>query len=167
MRKAPAKKITGTIAGLALVLTIPAASAFSAPSCPDVDSARAMLTRAAATQNDRELQAPRQETQAARSQDVQAPRQGQDVQAPRQGQDVQAPRQGQDVQAPRQGQDVQAPRNQDVQSPRAGATAGQTTVPSHMTQAATLVKEADTACQAGKTAEASQKAKAAIALMQQ
>ena len=36
-----------------------------------------------------------------------------------------------------------------------------------MTQAATLVKEADTACQAGKTAEASQKAKAAIALMQQ
>ena len=94
MSKAPAKKITGTIAGLALVLTIPAASAFSAPSCPDVDSARAMLTRAAATQNDRELQAPRQETQAARSQDVQAPRQGQDVQAPRQGQDVQAPRQG-------------------------------------------------------------------------
>ena len=151
MSKAPAKKITGTIVSLALVLTIPAASAFSAASCPDVDSARAMLTRAAATQNDRELQAPRQETQASRSQDVQAPRQGQDVQAPRQGQDVQAPRQG-----------------QDVQSPRAGATAsGPTTVPSHMTQAATLVKEADTACQAGKTAEASQKAKAAIALMQQ
>jgi hypothetical protein len=147
--KAPGKKVTGTIVGLALVLTIPAASAFSAPSCPEVDSARAMLTRAAATQNDRELQAPRgQETQASRSQDVQAPRQGQDVQAPRQG------------------QDIQAPRNQDVQSPRAGATA-QATVPSHMTRAATLVKEADTACQAGKTAEASQKAKDAMVLMQQ
>ncbi len=74
MSKAPAKKITGTIVSLALVLTIPAASAFSAASCPDVDSARAMLTRAAATQNDRELQAPRQETQASRSQDVQARR---------------------------------------------------------------------------------------------
>ena len=163
MRNAPAKKITGTIVSLALVLTIPTASAFSAPSCPDVDSARAILTRAAATQNDRELQALRQETQTSRSQDVQAPRQGQDVQAPRQGQDVQAPRQDQDVQSPRN-QNIQSPG----QSPGAGATAsGQTTVPSHMTQAATLVKEADTACQAGKTAEASQKAKAAIALMQQ
>ena len=144
MSKTPGKKTIGTIVGLALVLTIPAASAFSAPSCPEVDSARAMLTRAAATQNDRELQAPRgQETQASRSQDIQAPRQG---------------------------QDVQAPRNQDIQSPRSGTTAsgsGQATVPSHMTRAAALVKEADTACQAGKTAEASQKAKAAIVLMQQ
>jgi hypothetical protein len=33
--------------------------------------------------------------------------------------------------------------------------------------AATLVKEADTACQAGNTAEASEKARAAMALMQQ
>jgi hypothetical protein len=154
MSKTPGKKTIGSIVGLALVLTIPAASAFSAPSCPEVDSARAMLTRAAATQNDRERQAPRgQETQASRSQDIQAPR-----------------GQGQDIQAPRQGQDVQAPRNQDIQSPRSGTTAsgsGQATVPSHMTRAAALVKEADTACQAGKTAEASQKAKAAIVLMQQ
>ena len=36
-----------------------------------------------------------------------------------------------------------------------------------MKEAAVLVKEADTDCQAGNTAEASQKAKAAIALMQQ
>jgi hypothetical protein len=36
-----------------------------------------------------------------------------------------------------------------------------------MKRAAMLVKEADTACQAGNTAEAAQKAKDAMALMQQ
>jgi hypothetical protein len=40
-------------------------------------------------------------------------------------------------------------------------------VRSEVTRAATLVKEADAACQAGRTAEASQKAKAAIVLMKQ
>lgn len=151
-------RTTGTIMGLALALTIPTASAIPAPSCPEVDSARAMLSRAAATQNDRELQAPRSqpETQAPRNQDIQAPRE--------QRQDVQAPR-------ARQDQEVQAPRGQDIQAPRGGntpsASGNQDTVPPQMKRAATLVKEADTACQAGNTAEASQKAKAAMALMQQ
>lgn len=78
---------------------------------------------------------------AARSQDVQAPR----------NQDVQAPR-NQDVQAPRT-QDVQAPRNQDVQAPR------------NHSQAAQLVAEADAACNSGNTAVASEKARAAMSLL--
>ena len=137
-------KTTGTIMGQALAWTIPTASAIPAPPCPEVESARAMLSRAAAAQNDRELQAPRgqPETKAPRNQDTQAPRE--------------------------QSQAVQAPRNQDIQAPRGGNTlSASDTVPPQMKRAATLVKEADTACQAGNTAEASEKAKAAMALMQQ
>ena len=105
-------KPTGTIMGLAFALTIPTASAIPAPECPEVDSARAMLSKAAATQNDRELKGPSG------------------------------------------GNTPAAPGTQD-------------TVPPQMKRAAMLVKEADTACQAGNTAEASEKAKAAMALMQQ
>jgi hypothetical protein len=109
-------KTTGTIMGLALALTLPTASAIPAPACPEVDSAREMLSRAAATQNDRELQAPRDSTAQ------------------------------------------QAP---EIQKPR-----GQDTMPPQINEAAALVKEADTDCQAGNTVEASQKAKTAIVLMQ-
>jgi hypothetical protein len=105
-------KPTGTIMGLAFALTIPTASAIPAPACPEVDSARAMLSKAAATQNDRELKAPSG------------------------------------------GNTPSAPGTQD-------------TVPPQMKRAAMLVKEADTACQAGNTAEAAQKAKDAMTLMQQ
>ena len=76
---------------------------------------------------------------AARSQDVQAPR----------NQDIQAPR-NQDIQAPRN-QDIQAPRSQDIQAPRS--------------QAAQLVKEAEAACNSGNTALASEKARAAMSLI--
>jgi fatty acid/phospholipid biosynthesis enzyme len=82
---------------------------------------------------------------------VQAPR-SQDVQAPR-SQDVQAPR-SQNIQAPRS-QDVQAPRSQDVQAPRSA----------ELKKAATLVKEADAACNAGNSAMATEKAKAAMELL--
>ena len=105
-------KPTGTIMGLAFALTIPTASAIPAPACPEVESARAMLSKAAATQNDRELKAPSG------------------------------------------GNTPSAPGTQD-------------TVPPQMKRAAMLVKEADTACQAGNTAEAAQKAKDAMTLMQQ
>lgn len=110
-------KTTGTIMGLALAFTLPTASAIPAPACPEVDSARAMLSRAAATQNDRELQAPR---------------------------------------------DPSARQDPEIQKPR-----GQDTMPPQINEAAALVKEADTDCQAGNTVEASQKAKTAIVLMQQ
>ena len=52
---------------------------------------------------------PRDEGQAPRGQDVQAPRDQDEIQAPR-GQDVQAPRDRQD--------EVQAPRGSTVVSPR-------------------------------------------------
>src|SRR5258705_8757890 len=85
-------------------------------SCPEVASAKAMLTQTAKSQD---VQAPRS-LAGARSQDVQAPR-SQDVQAPRslagaRPHDVQAPRRP-DIHAPR-GQDVQAPRGHDIQAPR-------------------------------------------------
>src|SRR5438093_13407171 len=54
-------------------------------SCPEVDQAKAMLSRVAKGQDvqaPRSLAGARQDQQAPRSQDVQAPR-GQDVQAPR------------------------------------------------------------------------------------
>src|SRR5438874_13525344 len=75
-------------------------------SCPAVDQAKAMLSRVAKGQD---VQAPR--SLAGARQDQQAPR-SQDVQAPR-GQDVQAPR---SLAGARQ--DQQAPRSQDIQAPR-------------------------------------------------
>src|SRR5438046_7894953 len=104
-------------------------------SCPEVDQAKAMLSRVA---------------------------KGQDVQAPRSlagaRQDQQAPR-SQDVQAPR-GQDVQAPRGQDVQAPRSLAGARATS-----SKAFNLVKEAEAACAKGDMATAKAKAEAALAVM--
>src|SRR6266516_7588180 len=134
----------------------------------------------AANRANQDVQAPRdnQDVQAARgnqdvqappgNQDVQAPRGNQDVQAPRGNQDVQAPRGNQDVQAPRGNQNVQAPRgNQDVQAPRTstGATAAAQAPRTDMTKAASLVKEAEAACKAGNMTLASDKAKAALAIL--
>lgn len=115
-------KTIGALMGLALAFTI-STSAIPAPACPEVDSARAMLAQAAAKQNERELQAPRD-----------------------------------------QGQGAQTPKDQQGASREAGK---QDTVPPQMKRAALLVREADTACQAGNAAEAAEKAKAAIGLMQQ
>ena len=78
-------------------------------------------------------------------------------------QDVQAPR-SQDVQSPRN-QDVQSPRNPDVQAPRSQdprSTAGSV---SATRQAQALVREAEAACRSGNTAEASEKAQAALEIM--
>jgi hypothetical protein len=118
-----------------------------------------------------DIEAPRgnQDVQAPRgNQNVQAPRGNQDVQAPRGNQDVQAPRGNQNVQAPRGNQDVQAPRgNQDVQAPRTstGATTAAQAPRTDMTKATSLVKEAEAACKAGNMTLASDKAKAALAIL--
>jgi hypothetical protein len=138
-------------------------SALAASPCPpEVAEAKARLSQAQAALKktpvkDQGVQGPRTAA-AARGQDVQAPR-GQDLQAPR-GQDLQAPR-GQDLQAPR-GQDLQAPRGQDIQAPR-----GQDVQASRVAKGASLVREAEQACKKGNMKLASEKAKAALTLLNQ
>jgi hypothetical protein len=117
--------------------------------CAEVESAKVVLSKHAAASSDSRA--------AARSQDPQAPRSN----------DVQAPRSN-DVQAPRS-DDVQAPRDQEIQSPRSGSSAprgAQTPRSPEYREAATLVKEAEAACNAGNTTVASEKARAAIARLQ-
>jgi hypothetical protein len=149
--------------GLALALLGFTTSALAASPCPpEVAEAKARLSQAQAALKktpvkDQGVQGPRTAA-AARGQDVQAPR-GQDLQAPR-GQDLQAPR-GQDLQAPR-GQDLQAPRGQDIQAPR-----GQDVQASRVAKGASLVREAEQACKKGNMKLASEKAKAALTLLNQ
>ena len=159
-----------TIAGSALIVGAwVASSPAQIPMCPpEVASAKAMLNAkgsdAQASSRGMNTQASRgQDVQAARSQDVQAPR-NLDVQAPR-SQDVQAPR-NLDVQAPRN-LDVQAPRSQDVQAPRDryAQTSPDRTAPGAPLSAQALVREAEAACQQGRTAEAREKALAALEIM--
>jgi hypothetical protein len=133
--------------GLALALLGFTTSALAASPCPpEVAEAKARLSQAQAALKktpvkDQGVQGPRTAA-AARGQDVQAPR----------GQDLQAPR-GQDLQAPR-GQDIQAPRGQDVQASR-------------VAKGASLVREAEQACKKGNMKLASEKAKAALTLLNQ
>jgi hypothetical protein len=103
------------------------------------------LSPAATTCTDVESAKSMLKKQTATTSEIQAPRL-----AGARSQDIQAPR-SQDVQAPR-GQDVQAPRTQDVQAPRSA----------ELKKAATLVKEADAACNAGNKTMATERAKAAM-----
>jgi hypothetical protein len=158
------KTLLAAALSIAFIVTFYPAMSPAATSCAAVESAKSMLKKQTATAH--EIQAPRslagarsQDVQAPRSQDVQAPR-SQDVQAPR-SQDVQAPR-SQDVQAPRS-QNIQAPRSQDVQAPRSQDV--QAARSAELKKAATLVKEADAACNAGNSAMATEKAKAAMELL--
>lgn len=145
--------ISMTLATLALLAVLGPSASPAQQRCADVESAKmALKAKPAGRQpmaaRSQDVQAPRnQDAQAPRSQDIQAPR-NQDIQAPR-NQDVQAPR-NQDIQAPRD-QDIQAPRSQDIQAPRS--------------QAAQLVKDAEAACNSGNTALASEKARAAMSLI--
>ena len=150
------KKLLAAALSIAFIVTFYPAMSPAATSCAAVESAKSMLKKQTATAY--EIQAPRS-LAGARSQDVQAPR-SQDVQAPR-SQDVQAPR-SQDVQAPRS-QNIQAPRSQDVQAPRSQDV--QAARSAELKKAATLVKEADAACNAGNSAMATEKAKAAMELL--
>jgi hypothetical protein len=134
MERLMMKRFFAAIMSVAVIAALaPVAGAQS--QCPaEVGQAQAMLQKAAKPQQQaargQDVQAPRSLAGARSTQDVQAPRSStQDVQAPRSStQDVQAPRSStQDVQAPRSlagarssTQDVQAPRSstQDVQAPR-------------------------------------------------
>jgi hypothetical protein len=125
MERLMIKRVFAAITSVAFFAALAPGAGAQTQQCPaEVGQAQAMLQKVSKT------------TQAARGQDVQAPRSlagarssTQDVQAPRSStQDVQAPRSlagarssTQDVQAPRSStQDVQAPRSstQDVQAPR-------------------------------------------------
>jgi hypothetical protein len=136
----------GTLLGLTLTLGWPADRALPAPACPDVESAKASLERAASRENSRALS-----ERAAR-----AP-------APQRSEDAKAPKAQPDQQASNQ-----APKSN--QAPAGPAPGGQNqdtaASPSpQLSRAALLVKEADTACQAGKTTEAAEKASAAMSLL--
>ncbi len=137
-------KTAGTLVGLALALAIPTASAIPAPPCPDVESARAMLAKAAATENDRALK---------------------EGPAPAPGKQEGSGKE----KGPGKPESKQAPKGQPGQPPPAAAPpapVGPDPSPEKK-RAALLVKEADEACQAGQTAAASEKAKAAMALLRQ
>jgi hypothetical protein len=114
----------------------------SATCPPEVASARAMLTarggEALASSRSQDAQAPRkQSVQAARSQEVQAPR----------------------------SQDVQAPRDRGAQTSPSHDTPGGSSNAAR--SARTLVREAELACQSGDTAQAREKALAALEVMKQ
>jgi hypothetical protein len=105
----------------------------AAPSCPAVDSARAMLSQAAAEQNARDLKQARPEPQKPSAQ--------------------------------KPADKKSSPQKPADQSSQAPPTIEPEPVSAEMQRAAMLVKEADEACQAGQTTEATDKAKAAMALM--
>src|SRR3989449_5086227 len=141
MERPMIKRFFAAIMSVAVIAALaPVAGAQS--QCPaEVGQAQAMLQKAAKPQQ-----------QAARGQDVQAPRSLAGARSSTQ--DVQAPRSStQDVQAPRSStQDVQAPRS------LAGAKSGSG-------DAAKLVREAEAACKAGNMDSAKAKAIEAIGLM--
>lgn len=119
------------ITTLALAWMISATPTMAAAPCPAVDSARAMLSRAAAEQNDRDIK------QAQPPPQKPGEKPG----------------------------DKKSGEQPDDKSAQAPPTITPAPISAEMQRAALLVKEADDACQAGKTAEATDKAKAAMALM--
>lgn len=148
------KSAAGIAACLCFALVYPVASPVSAASCPDVDAARTMLQKAAAAKNDEDLkQIPRKGpppgAKGAPAPGTPTPP-GKGRGQPQAGQaEPAAPA------APQEG------GKQDGESPPVETAP----VPEDMRRAALLVKEADEACQAGDGAQASEKARAAMALL--
>jgi len=151
-------QIASGILSVTLVMALGAGPASSAATCADVEQAKLALKSQPASTSGYRAGAQRQERGES---DVQN-RRSQDPQAPRQQDAIQAPRQQDEVQAPRQQDEVQAPRGQDN---RSGSDAQAPRSPERR-QAAALVRQADAACKAGNTAQASEKARAAMALLQ-
>jgi hypothetical protein len=172
------KKLFAAVLSVAVALSLSPALSMAQASCPaEVAQAKDMLSKKTASVKPDDVQAPRSLAGSRQKENVQSPRGNQDVQSPRGNQDVQSPRGNQDVQSPRGNQDVQSPRgnqnvqsprgNQDVQSPRT-ATGPTTTAQApraDMTKAASLVKEAEAACKSGNMTLATDKAKAALAIL--
>jgi hypothetical protein len=154
------KTFAGIVASFGLLLAVPMAPVASAPACPDVDAAQTMLLKAAAAKNDQDLkQMPRNVPPGGPKTGAPGP-QGQPGVPAQPGQKQQGKAQP-GAQPGQPGQPGQA-AEQDKEAPPAVETAP---VPEDLQRAALLVKQADDACQAGNNAEASEKAKAAMALM--
>ena len=155
-------KVTGTLAGLALALAFPIAPAVSAAACPEVDSARAMLAKAAAAKNEQDLKQMPRNVPAQPGPKAQPGAQPQPPGAqPKSGPQPQPKAQGQSGAQPGPDQPDQARGGQNKEAPVIETAP----VPEEMKRAAILVKEADEACQAGQAAQAAEKAQAAMALM--
>jgi len=154
------KKLFAAVLSVAVGLSLSPAMGTAQTNCPaEVAQAKAMLSKKTAMVKPDDIQAPRSLAGARSNESVQSPRGNQDVQSPRGNQNIQSPRGNQDVQSPR--------GNQDVQSPRAAA--GSTTTAqaprADVTKAASLVKEAEAACKSGNMTLATDKAKAALAIL--
>jgi len=163
------KKLFAAVLSVAVAVSLSPVVSSAQSICPaEVAQAKDMLTKKTAAAKADNDQAPRS-LAGARQNVAQAPRENQNVQAPRENQNVQAPRENQNVQAPRENQNVQAPRtNEEInQAPRSGAGATTTAqaLRADMTKAASLVKQAEAACKAGNLTQASDKAKAALAIL--
>ena len=136
------KKLFVAVVSVVVALSLSPAMGTAQTKCPaEVTQAKDMLSKKTASVNPDDIQAPRSLAGARSNENVQSPRGNQDVQSPR--------------------------GNQDVQSPRAAA--GSTTTAqaplADMTKATSLVKEAEAACKAGNMTLASDKAKAALAIL--
>jgi hypothetical protein len=145
------KKLFAAILSVAVPLSLSPVVSSAQSTCPaEVAQAKDMLTRKTAAAKADNNQAPRS-LAGDRQNVVQAPRENQNVQAPRENQNVQAPRTNEEInQAPRFG---------------AGATTTVQALRADMTKAASLVKQAEAACKAGNLTQASDKAKAALAIL--
>ena len=136
------KKLFAAVLSVAVGLSLSPAMGTAQTTCPaEVIQAKDMLSKKTAMVKPDDIQAPRS-LAGARSTDA-----------------IQAPRGSQDVQAPRGSQDVQAPRT------ATGSTTMAQAPRADMTKAASLVKEAEAACKSGNMALATDKAKAALAIL--
>ena len=157
-------KAIGTLASLVLALAFPIAPAVAAPACPEVDSARAMLAKAAAAKNEQDLKQMPRNVPAQPGPQAQPGAQTQPGAQPQPpGAQPKAGPQSQPKTGaqPAPDQPDQARGGQDKEAPVIETAP----VPEEMKRAAILVKEADEACQAGRAAQAAEKAQAAMALM--
>ena len=169
------KKLFAAVLSVAVGLSLSPAMGTAQTNCPaEVIQAKDMLSKKTAMVKPDDIQAPRSLAGARSTDAIQAPRGSQDVQAPRSlagarsTDAIQAPRGSQDVQAPRGNDSIQAPRgSQDVQAPRTatGSTTMAQAPRADMTKAASLVKEAEAACKSGNMTLATDKAKAALAIL--
>ena len=136
------KKLFAAVLSVAVAVSLSPVVTSAQSTCPaEVAQAKDMLTKKTAAAKADNDQAPRS-LAGARQNVAQAPRENQNFQAPRTNEEIN--------QAPRSG---------------AGATTTAQALRANMTKAASLVKQAEAACKAGNLTQASDKAKAALAIL--